>query len=140
MAGKGLKMSDDLTRSNNSARVAPAWRVVGFWALKVLLALLFLAVASFKFSGAPAAVAEFQKIGFGQWFRYFTGGCELLGAVLLLIPRTTVYGAILLTCVSVGAFLAQLLVLHQDVVHTIVLIVAAGAIAWSQRRRVFGAA
>ena len=32
-------------------------------------------------------VAEFDKLGFGQWFRVFTGVIELIGAFVLLAPR-----------------------------------------------------
>lgn len=111
------------------------WKVIGLWTLKIALAFIF-AGAAFKFSGAQPAVDEFAQIGFGQWFRYFTAGVELFGAVLLLVPRTAVYGAFLLTCVSIGAFFAQLLVLHQDVIHTIVFAAILGAIAWSKRDQI----
>ena len=37
----------------------------------------------------------------GQWFRYLTGFADLLGAVLLFVPKWSRYGAILLAC-SVG--------------------------------------
>lgn len=32
-------------------------------------------------------VELFNEIGLGQWFRYLTGGLEVVGAVALLIPR-----------------------------------------------------
>jgi hypothetical protein len=41
----------------------------------------------------------------------------------------------LLTIVSVGAFLAQLLVLHEDIIHTIVMAVILGAIVWMHRNQ-----
>jgi uncharacterized membrane protein len=31
-------------------------------------------------------VGLFDAIGIGQWFRYLTGGLEVLGAVALLVP------------------------------------------------------
>jgi hypothetical protein len=39
----------------------------------------------------------------------------------------------MLTIVSVGAFLAQLLVLHEDIIHTIVMTLVLGAIVWTHR-------
>jgi putative oxidoreductase len=112
-------------------------KAIGFWILKAVLALLFLAAALFKLSGQPMMVAEFHTIGLGQWFRYFTGALEAAGAILLLIPAFTGLGAILLLIVSVGAFLAQLLVLHMDVIHTIVLALVLGAVAWTKRDQIF---
>ena len=80
-------------------------------------------------------VDVFERVGLGQWLRYVTAVLELGGAALLLWPPTTAFGALLLTIVSVGAFLAQLLVLHEDVVHTIVMTAILGAIAWMHRNQ-----
>ena len=111
-------------------------KMIAFWVLKVLLALLFLGAGGFKLSGHPAAVAEFDAVGLGQWFRYFTAGAEITGAILLVWPRTMVYGAILLAAVSFGAFLAQLFVLHGDVIHTLVFTAIFVAIVWTHRDQV----
>jgi hypothetical protein len=82
-------------------------------------------------------VDVFERVGLGQWFRYFTALLELGGAALLLWPATTAFGALMLAIVSVGAFLAQLLVLHEDIVHTIVMALALGAIAWTHREQLW---
>ena len=111
-------------------------RTISFWLLKIVLALMFAAAGGFKLMGAPMMVAEFQHVGLGQWFRYFTGTCEIVGAVLLLLPAATGFGAVLLTCVCIGAFFAQLLVLHGDVIHTLVLAAILAAIAWSSRKAI----
>jgi putative oxidoreductase len=108
---------------------------IGFWALKLVLAALFLFTGGAKLAGQPAMVEVFERIGFGQWFRYLTGILEVGGAGLLLWPPTTALGALLLTIVSVGALLAQLLVLHEDVIHCIVLAVILAAVAWTQREQ-----
>ncbi len=78
-------------------------------------------------------VTEFGEIGIGIWFMYFTGAFELLCAVLMLVPRTSFYGAVGLLCVCVGAFAAQYLVLHGDIIHTIVLGVIAASVAYLTR-------
>jgi uncharacterized membrane protein YphA (DoxX/SURF4 family) len=108
-------------------------KTIGFWLLKIVLAALFLVTAGAKLVGLPAVIDVFERVGFGQWFRYFTALLELAGAALLLLPATTALGALLLTLVSVGAFLAQLLVLHEDVIHTIVMAGILGAIVWMHR-------
>jgi len=113
-------------------------KTVGFWVLKIVLALLFLAAASAKIAGAPMMVAEFGKVGLGQWFRYFTAFMEIAGAVFLLWPGRTAIGAALLSCVCAGAFFAQLLAIHMDVVHTIVLGAVLLAIVWFNRQQLPG--
>ena len=118
----------------NAARL----KTIGFWALKLVLAGLFLFAGGAKLAGVPAMVEVFEQVGFGQWFRYFTGVVEVVGALLLLWPVTTALGAVMLLAVSIGAALAQLLVLHEDVIHAIVLAVPLAAIAWFHRDQLGG--
>ena len=56
----------------------------------------------------------------GGSFITITGAIELIGALLVLNPGTTPWGCLLLLCVMVGAFIAQLGPLHGDVIHVIV--------------------
>ena len=104
-----------------------------FLGLKFLLAAMFLAAAGAKLAGAKMMVAEFDLVGLGQWFRYFVALVEITGAVLLLWPGRSVYGALVLAGVCGGAFLAQILAIHMDFVHTIILGAVFLAIAWGQR-------
>ncbi|AVA25940.1 DoxX family protein [Rhizobium sp. NXC24] len=101
--------------------------------MRVILAALFAAAALAKIAGVPQMVQEFDTIGLGQWFRYFTAVVELAGAGLTIWPRRSAIGAILLTGVCVGAFFTQLLALHGDVIHTIILGAVAGGLAFMQR-------
>lgn len=103
--------------------------------MKLVLAALFLFAGGAKLAGLPAMVEVFEHVGLGQWFRYFTGLLEVGGAALLLWPATTALGALLLTIVSIGAALAQLFVLREDVMHAIVLAVPLAAIAWAHRNQ-----
>jgi uncharacterized membrane protein YphA (DoxX/SURF4 family) len=112
-------------------------KTIGWWLGKLLLAALFLFAGGAKLAGLPAMVDEFDRVGLGQWFRYFTAVLELSGAALLLWPSTTAFGALVLGVVSMGAFLAQLLVLHEDVIHAIVLVVVLGAILWTHRSQLW---
>ena len=106
------------------------------WTLQALSALAFLATATYKLSGAPMMVAEFELIGLGQWFRYFTGVLEILGAVALLVPRAAFYGAALLAMVIVGALIAHLAKLGiAAAAPAIILLVLNVAIACLRRPR-----
>jgi uncharacterized membrane protein YphA (DoxX/SURF4 family) len=107
--------------------------LIALWTLRVLLAALFLMTAAMKFLGGTDIISEFNTIGLGQWFRLFTAAIEFLGAVLILWPAFSVYGALLLVCVCIGAFVTQMFVLHGDVIHTIVIALFAAAAIYLQR-------
>jgi uncharacterized membrane protein YphA (DoxX/SURF4 family) len=82
------------------------------WVLRVSIAAVFVPAGVMKIAGASMAVGEFQSIGLGDWFRYVTGLLELAGAALVLTPSRSAFGALLLLAVDVGAFVAQVAVLH----------------------------
>jgi putative oxidoreductase len=84
-------------------------RKAGVWALRVCLALVFVAAGLDKFLG-PMWVRVFNDIGFGQWFRYLTGIVELVGGCLLLVPRATVVAVPVLVCTMAGAVLVHIMV------------------------------
>lgn len=106
---------------------------IALWTGRVLMMAMFLGAGGNKLMGNPMMVDMFGKIGFGQGFRYLTGGLEVLAAILIIVPRTSFYGAALGVCILIGAFLTQLLVLHGDVIHTIVTGAILAALAWAQR-------
>ena len=84
------------------------------WVLRVFLALMFLYSGASKFNPHGIFWIElFAKIGIGQWFRYFTGGLEVICAVLLLIPGSSAIAAALLACTMAGAILTHLFVLRD---------------------------
>ena len=83
-----------------------------------------------KLAGSQMQVTFFEKIGLGQWFRYFTGGLEVIGAILVLVPRTAVVGAVLLGMTMVGAVNIHLLITGGSPVPSVVLLVIAVAITW----------
>jgi len=81
------------------------------WVLQVMLAGLFLMAAIPKLTGDPMAAAMVAKLGLGGWAGYAIGLTELTVAVLLVIPRTVIYGALLGLVVLGGAILSHLTVL-----------------------------
>ena len=62
----------------------------------------------FKFSGARESVYIFSTLGLEPWGRIGTGVVELIAAVLLLIPSTAAFGAILSLGVISGAIASHL--------------------------------
>lgn len=83
-------------------------------------------------AGAEMHLALFEKIGLGQWFRYFTGGLEVIGASLLLVPKTAAIGAALLATM-VGTLATHLFIIGGSPVPAIVLLLMTLAVAWYRR-------
>lgn len=116
------------------ASVRPSMlQVVLGWVICVLLALVFLMAGGMKLLSKPALVQEFEQIGLGQWFRYFTGALEVTGAVCLLIPKLSRWGALLLAAVMIGAIIAHLTVLHSPPSLPIALLFLAALAVWLRR-------
>lgn len=111
------------------------WKVVALWVLRVAVAALFLFAGFSKLTGQPMMIDTFDKVGVGQWFRYVTGLLEVGGGIAVLIPAASVWAACLLLLVDVGAFVAQVAVLHEDWIHTIVIGVVLAAVIYLQTGR-----
>ena len=108
------------------------------WLLSGLVALAFVGAGGAKLAGGAAMVEEFDKVGLGQWFRYFmyfTGFLEVAAAIGLLIPRYAFYAAVLLAIVMVGAIIAHLAVLGGSPAAAVVLFVLSGIIAYLRKRQ-----
>ena len=108
---------------------------IGLWILQIGAAGMFLMVGFFKLSGDPQMVGLFDAIGLGQWFRYATGSLEVLGAFLLLVPRLSGLGALLLVGVMLGAVPTHLFVVGGSPLPAIILLIVTGVVAWGRRQR-----
>jgi putative oxidoreductase len=105
-------------------------RLITLWILSSLVALAFIAAGGSKLAGVPAMVELFDKVGLGQWFRYFTGLREVAAGIGLLISRYAFYAALLLAVVVVAAFITHLTVLGSSPAATVALFVFTGIIAY----------
>ena len=86
-----------------------------------------------KLYGVPMLVAEFEHLGLGQWFRYFTGSLELIGAILILLPPVVAFGGVLLSCIMVGATISHLFVIGGSPVPALVLLTLSAIVAYAKR-------
>ena len=68
---------------------------VFYWILRLVAAIILLQTLFFKFTASPESVYIFSTIGMEPWGRIGVGIQELIASVLLLIPRTTAFGAVL---------------------------------------------
>ena len=114
---------DEVTRPTKGLNIV-------LWILQILAASAFLLAGGLKLAGAEPMVSMFDKIGLGQWFRYLTGGLEVTGAILLLIPTTVVLGGALLVMTMLGAIATHLFVLGGSPVPAIVLFLMVGTVTW----------
>ena len=108
--------------------------VVVLWTLQIVSAALFLLSGALKLTGAPMMVQMFGTIGLGQWFRYVTGGLEVISAVLLLVPSLARFGALALAVTMVGAILTHLFIIGGNPAVPIALLAATATIAWVRSR------
>jgi putative oxidoreductase len=108
-------------------------RLITLWILSGLASLAFIGAGGSKLAGAAAMVDVFDKVGLGQWFRYFTGLLEVSAGIGLLLSRYAVYAAGLLVMVMVGAIIAHLTVLGSSPAAPALLLVLTGSIAYLRR-------
>ncbi len=78
------------------------------WIVRIIVAVVLLQTLFFKFTGAKESVYIFSTLDAEPWGRIGSGVVELIAALLLLLPRTAVYGAILALGTISGALFAHL--------------------------------
>ncbi len=76
---------------------------LALWLLRIVAAVILLQTLYFKFSAAEESVFIFSSLGMEPWGRIGTGVLEFVAAVFLLVPRTTLYGALLAMGLMSGA-------------------------------------
>jgi uncharacterized membrane protein YphA (DoxX/SURF4 family) len=86
----------------------PSFSTIGIWILRLLAAIILLQTLYFKFSAAPESIYIFSKLGMEPWGRIGTGVLELIAGILILIPATTAFGALLAIALMSGAIFFHL--------------------------------
>ncbi|MDX1955180.1 MAG: DoxX family protein [Chitinophagaceae bacterium] len=81
------------------------------WLFRIAAAVILFQTLYFKFTGHPESVDLFTKLGVEPLGRIGTGVIELIAGVLLLIPSTVIFGAVLGIGLMGGAILSHLLVI-----------------------------
>src|SRR5438094_6137492 len=129
-------MAQALTESTRSDSDSTG-RIVNvvLWVLQIAAAGMFLMVGFLKLSGNAQLVGLFEAIGLGQWFRYLTGTLEVAGAFLLLLPRTSGLGALMLAGVMTGGVVTHVFIVGGSPLGAIILLVVTGVVAWGRRQR-----
>lgn len=78
------------------------------WILRLTVAIILLQTLFFKFTAAPESVFIFSQLGIEPWGRIGTGIIELMASILILMPKNTVYGAVLSLGTMAGAIYSHL--------------------------------
>jgi putative oxidoreductase len=122
-----------MIRSERTSKV----RTIAIWVLRILLGLIFLAIGIEKLTGTMGTVPFFEGIGWGQWFRYASGALDTLGALLILMPRWTSFGALIITCtVGLGTILFYTKALYNPIFPLMMTLMAATLVwlAWRPKQ------
>ena len=85
------------------------------WMLRLVVAVILLQTLYYKFTAHPDSVHIFSALGVEPYGRIGLGIIELITAVLVLMPRTQLYGMVLSLGIIFGAIFSHLLVLGVNV-------------------------
>jgi putative oxidoreductase len=85
------------------------------WVVRGGVACIFFVFGLEKFSADPNShwVRLFHQMAAGDWFRNFTGAIEILGALLVLVPKAATAGLVLLAATMAAAVLILAFVLGR---------------------------
>lgn len=85
------------------------------WACRIVAAVILLQTLYFKFTSSPESVYIFSQVDMEPEGRYVMGMAELVAAILLLIPKTSFFGALLAFFIMIGAIATHVLILGIEV-------------------------
>jgi len=85
------------------------------WIIKLIAVVILIQTLYFKFLGAEESIYIFSTLGIEPYSRIGAGIVELTASILILIPRTTVLGALLVIGTMAGAILSHLLILGIEI-------------------------
>lgn len=81
---------------------------IASWALQLVVAVILFQTLFFKFTAAEESVYIFTRLGMEPWGRIGSGVVELIACILLLVPATVPFGALLAASVLGGAIFFHL--------------------------------
>ena len=108
-------------------------RVFGYWVLPTLMGVLFVLIGTGKFR-APGWQRNFERWGYPDGAYAVVGALEVLGGLLLLVPRLSPAAAAGLCVILIGAIGTHLHFGETDRLFNPVLYLGLlGLIAWIRR-------
>lgn len=85
------------------------------WVLRLIAAYILLQTLGHKFGGSEESKYIFTTVGMEPWGRYGSGIVELIASILLIVPRTVAFGALLAIGTMSGAIFFHLTKLGIEV-------------------------
>lgn len=113
-------------------RLSKNQRII-MWTLSVLLAALFVFGGTMKLLNPGGQAAEgFIRFGYPSWFRYVIGLFELVGGILLLIPRRAAEAGSFLVIIMLGALISHIRAGDgfMGFLPALLTLFAVGAVTW----------
>ncbi len=104
-----------LTGKKQSTKTSKMKNPIFTWIVKLIAVIILVQTLYFKFTGAEESVYIFTKLGIEPFGRIGSGIVELIASILILIPRTTLLGALLGAGTMLGAIFSHVFVLGIDV-------------------------
>lgn len=112
--------------------------------IRIVIALILIQTLRFKFTGHPDSIYIFSKVGLEPFGRIGIGIIELIAAMLLVIPKTIYFGALISFGVISGAIILHLTILgievnndHGILFYTAVLVfILSVIIIWEERKNI----
>lgn len=109
--------------------------------LALTAAIIMLQTLYFKFTAHPDSVYIFSTLHIEPFGRIGTGLAEVAASLLLLLPATRIWGALLSLGIMLGAILAHLLFLGIDVqgdggklfILALIVLLCASVLLWFDR-------
>ena len=83
-------------------------KTIFIWVLRIVAAAILIMTLYFKFTAHAQSVKLFTTLGMEPWGRIGTGVFELIASILILIPRTTLLGALMGLGLMAGAIFFHL--------------------------------
>ena len=116
--------------------------VIAVWVLRIIAALIMLQTLFFKFTASEESIYIFSQLGMEPWGRIATGIFELIASILILIPRTTFFGAVLAIGLMLGAIGAHIVKLGIEVkndggqlfIYALIVLASASILAFINRQ------
>jgi len=112
------------------------------WIARLVAAVILLQTLFYKFSASDESVYIFSTLHAEPWGRVGSGILELIASILILIPRTTAWGALLGLGLMGGAILSHLFVLGLVVkddggllfIYALLVFISCLYLVWTYRK------
>mgnify|MGYP001801239690 CR=1 FL=1 len=103
------------------------WKKVGFYVALGFMSLIFFTSGIGKLISMEDWLVEWDIYGYPLWFMYVIGVLQVVGTVLLWVPKTRIYAAAMFIIIMIGAAFTHVAVGEfLPIIQNVILIVLSG--------------